>query len=137
MHRNAQGSALGGRCNRLEPHTDPRTGPERISLGPLARRENRDRFRRGIGLAIAEALAAPGATVIVTDLNTDREAKTITDKAGKAFGFAGNVADPASVEATVAFAEERTRAQLLPVSNAGLSGPAVKTGDHPIDRYRP
>jgi NAD(P)-dependent dehydrogenase (short-subunit alcohol dehydrogenase family) len=120
----------------MESHTDPRTGPERISLGPLTRGENRDRHRRGIGLAIAEALAAPAATVIVTDLNTDREAKTITDKAGKAFGFAGNVADPASVEALVAFAEDRTGAQHLLVSNAGKSGPAVKTGDHRIDRYR-
>ncbi|WP_289154255.1 SDR family oxidoreductase [uncultured Salipiger sp.] len=97
----------------MESHTDPRTGPERISLGPLTRGENRDRHRRGIGLAIAEALAAPAATVNVADLkhkDADREAKTITDKGGKAFGFVGNVAAPASVEAMVAFAEERTGA---------------------------
>ena len=93
----------------------------------------------GIGLAIAEALAASGATVIVADLKQEdaqREAQAITDAGGTAYGFGGNVADPASVEAMVAFAEEKTGALHLLVNNAGISGPAVKTGDHPIDAWQ-
>lgn len=93
----------------------------------------------GIGLAIAEALAASGATLIIADLKqeeADREAKVFTEKGGKAYGFAGNVADPESVEAMVAFAEEKTGALHMLVSNAGISGPAVKTGDYPIDKWR-
>ncbi|MBE9637337.1 SDR family NAD(P)-dependent oxidoreductase [Salipiger mangrovisoli] len=93
----------------------------------------------GIGLAIAESLAASGATVIVADLkqeDADREAAAITAKGGTAYGFAGNVADPASVEAMVAFAEEKTGALHLLVSNAGISGVAAKTGDYPLDSWK-
>ncbi|SLN37562.1 D-beta-hydroxybutyrate dehydrogenase [Aquimixticola soesokkakensis] len=93
----------------------------------------------GIGLAIAEGLAASGATVIVADLkqeDADREAKAITDKGGKAFGFAGNVADPQAVEAMVKFAEEKTGALHLLVNNAGIGGAAAKIGDYPVDSWK-
>ncbi|QEW21116.1 D-beta-hydroxybutyrate dehydrogenase [Marinibacterium anthonyi] len=93
----------------------------------------------GIGLAIAKALAASGATVVVADLkleNAERTAGDIADKGGKAFAFAGNVADPASVEAMVAFAEEKTGALHMLVNNAGIGGPAAKLGDYPVDGWK-
>ncbi|WP_226626537.1 SDR family NAD(P)-dependent oxidoreductase [Alloyangia pacifica] len=93
----------------------------------------------GIGLAIAEGLAQSGATVIVADLKqeaADAAAKAIRDTGGKAHGFAGNVADPESVEAMVAFAETETGALHLLVSNAGISGASAKAGEYPIDSWK-
>ncbi|MHA7870412.1 MAG: Rossmann-fold NAD(P)-binding domain-containing protein [Salipiger thiooxidans] len=123
----------------MESHTDPKTGPERISHGPLARRENRDHHRRGIGLAIAEALAAPAATVIVADLkhkDADREAKTITDKGWQGLRLRRQRRRPGRRRGVGGLRRGTDRGPALLVNNAGISGPAVKTGDHPIDKYR-
>ncbi|MDT0682178.1 SDR family NAD(P)-dependent oxidoreductase [Roseicyclus sp. F158] len=93
----------------------------------------------GIGYEIATALAASGATVIASDLkqeDADKTVKAITEAGGTAHGFAGDVSDPESVEALVAFAEEKTGALHMLVNNAGISGPAAKTGEYPVDGWR-
>lgn len=93
----------------------------------------------GIGAAIAEALAASGATVVVSDLKQEAaqaEVEKIEAAGGKALAFAGDVADPASVEAMVKFAEEKTGALHLLVNNAGIGGAAAPVGEYPIDSWK-
>lgn len=93
----------------------------------------------GIGLAIAEELAASGATVVIADLNLDAaqaEADRITDKGGKALAVAVNVGDPEAVKSMVDFAVEKTGALHLLVNNAGIGGPATPIGDYPIDAWQ-
>ncbi|WP_010141107.1 SDR family NAD(P)-dependent oxidoreductase [Oceanicola sp. S124] len=93
----------------------------------------------GIGAAIAEALAASGATVVVADLKqeaAEAEVAKIEAAGGKALAFEGNVADPASVEAMVAFAEEKTGALHLLVNNAGIGGAAAPVGEYPVDSWK-
>ena len=54
---------------------------------------------QGIGRAIAERLAADGATVIVTDLSEDTAARTAGDIGGPAVARHTDVTSPASVAA--------------------------------------
>lgn len=92
----------------------------------------------GIGLAIAEELAASGATVVIADLKLDAakaEADRITAKGFKALPFEVNVADAKAVEAMVEFAVKETGALHLLVNNAGIGGPAAPTGDYPLDAW--
>ncbi len=77
----------------------------------------------GIGLAIAQALVAEGATVVVADLAGDRAAQVAADLGGpdRALGVAMDVSDEAAVaaamvEATIAFGGID-----LVVSNAGIT----------------
>lgn len=93
----------------------------------------------GIGAAIARELAEGGASVIVSDLNKDHAgqvADQITAAGGTAFAHAGDVADPAAVEAMVRLAVEKTGALHLMVNNAGIGGPFGTTGDYPLDGWK-
>ncbi|MHC0054413.1 SDR family NAD(P)-dependent oxidoreductase [Actibacterium sp. D379-3] len=92
----------------------------------------------GIGAAIAQELAASGATVIVADLNAahaDEIADGITSAGGTALSVAVDVADPASVEAMIAFAVEQTGALHHLVNNAGIGGPAELMAEYPLDGW--
>lgn len=93
----------------------------------------------GIGAAIAEELAASGATVVIADLNIDHaqaRADKITAAGGKALAFVANVADPEAVSALIDFAVSETGALHLLVNNAGVSGPAAPIGEYPIDGWK-
>jgi len=93
----------------------------------------------GIGEAIALELAASGAFVIVSDLSAEGCAgpvATILDRGGKAAAFAADVADPAAMEALVAFAEAETGALHLAVNNAGIGGAQAPTGEYPLDAWQ-
>jgi NAD(P)-dependent dehydrogenase (short-subunit alcohol dehydrogenase family) len=46
-----------------------------------------------------------------------------------------DVADPAQVEALVAYAVEQTGALHLLVNNAGIGGSSAPTGDYPLDGW--
>jgi 3-oxoacyl-[acyl-carrier protein] reductase len=78
---------------------------------------------RGIGRAIAEALAAQGA-VVVAAARADH-AKTVTDgitsSGGRAEALALDVTDPAAVEAAVADIVTRLGRIDIVVSNAGIT----------------
>ena len=80
---------------------------------------------RGIGFAIATAMAREGAIVIVADINAEgakTAAATITAQGGRAEALAVNVADPASVAAMVgAIIEAHGRIDIL-ANNAGIGG---------------
>ena len=79
---------------------------------------------RGIGKAIAENLAAQGATVIGT-ATSESGAQSITDylasvgNAGK--GYVLNVSDPVSVDSVLADIQEAFGAVTILVNNAGIT----------------
>jgi len=78
---------------------------------------------KGIGRAIAEALAAEGAVVAVTDIEDDLASSTaaaITATGGKAFGYRLDVTSRDQVrEVFAAIARERGPVEIL-VNNAGI-----------------
>ena len=92
----------------------------------------------GIGESIATDLAASGATVIVADIDkghANAVAAAIVKAGGTAHARVADVADPAAVEALVAFAEAETGALHLLVNNAGIGGPQAPTGEYPLDGW--
>lgn len=93
----------------------------------------------GIGAAVAEALARAGAKVAVQDIAFDKAqgvAKTITAAGGQALALAGDVSDPAAVEAMVEKTVAWGGGLGLLVNNAGIGGPGGPTGDYPLDGWR-
>lgn len=92
----------------------------------------------GIGKAIAELLAANGASVVVADLNgdaVDAVVSTIAAAGGQAQGFVGDVSDPAAAEAMVASAQQLAPLRIA-VNNAGIGGANEPVGDYPLDSWR-
>jgi len=83
---------------------------------------------RGIGAAIAEALAASGANVLVTDVligAAEETAARIRAAGGKAAAFKHDVTDEAQWQAAVAFAESSFGALDVLVNNAGIETAAL------------
>jgi 3-oxoacyl-[acyl-carrier protein] reductase len=80
---------------------------------------------RGIGRAIAEALAAQGATVIINYVRGEAEAqevaKAVTAKGGKAEIAGFDVADAAACEEAIAGLAKKHGRLDIAVSNAGIS----------------
>jgi 2-hydroxycyclohexanecarboxyl-CoA dehydrogenase len=77
---------------------------------------------RGIGAAVARALAADGVTVAVTDRDlaeAERTATAISDAGGAAHAFALDVTDPGSIAAAVLDVETRLPPLWALVNNAG------------------
>jgi len=93
----------------------------------------------GIGAAIAQELAASGATVIVSDRyaeGCEKVTASILDRGGKALAFPADVADASSVAALVAFAEAETGALHLAVNNAGIGGAQAPVGEYPLEAWQ-
>jgi len=93
----------------------------------------------GIGLAVAELLAASGASLSVWDLKqeaVDATVLTLKAKGVQAIGIALDVTDEAAVESAV----QRTVKELggidIAVNNAGIGGPAASSGDYPVDGWK-
>lgn len=93
----------------------------------------------GIGLAVAETLAASGARISVWDLKkeaVDATVAALRNQNAEAIGIALDVTDEAAVEAAV----QRTAKELggvhIAVNNAGIGGPAASSGDYPIDGWK-
>jgi 3-oxoacyl-[acyl-carrier protein] reductase len=80
---------------------------------------------RGIGAAIAKALAAEGASVAITYERSEEKAREVVGEieaaGGKAIAFAANSADPAAVRGSI----DRTVSELggldILVNNAGIA----------------
>ncbi|EME14330.1 SDR family NAD(P)-dependent oxidoreductase [Rhodococcus triatomae] len=83
----------------------------------------------GIGAAVAEALAAQGAAVLVTDIDPDAAtavAESISANGGKADSVGLDVRDRAAADAAVARAAGFTEGTLhILVNNAGATAPAM------------
>lgn len=93
----------------------------------------------GIGAAVAMRLAADGAHVAVADndcLGTERTVRLIREAGGRAEPVAVDVADSASVEAAVKTTVATFGALHLAVNNAGVTGPAVPTGEYDPQNWR-
>ncbi len=89
----------------------------------------------GLGAASAQALAERGATVVVFDRN-GRAAEEVASRIGGTF-FAGDVTDPASVEAAVVQAASHGPFRLA-VHCAGVGGAGRlvgREGPHDLDRF--
>lgn len=90
---------------------------------------------RGLGLATAQALAARGATVIVSDLEADacsRAAQALRDAGATAHGIACDVSRQEQVAELVSAAVARAGRIDVLVCNAGIqghAGPIAAAGD--------
>jgi 3-oxoacyl-[acyl-carrier protein] reductase len=98
-----------------------------LSVGVSARPDLTDRVAivtggaRGIGRAIAEALAGAGAAVVVFDVGDPSEAvEAIQAAGGRALGLSCNVSSRSDVEAAVARALEAFGRIDILVNNAGV-----------------
>ena len=81
---------------------------------------------RGIGRAIAQALAQQGAAVAVTARSGEQLAETvalITAAGGRAIAVTADVTDPPAVERVVTQTEQQLGPVDLLVNNAGVVGP--------------
>ncbi len=92
----------------------------------------------GIGLAVAEGLAAEGAHIVITARGKDRveaEAKNIAGKFGvKASGVASDVATAAGCDAVIAAAQAMGGADIL-INNAG-TGSNEKIADATDEKWQ-
>lgn len=86
----------------------------------------------GIGLAIAQQLAASGARVVLADLEHDKTEAAADAIGHGALAFVADVTKPDAVAALVAFAQEKTGALNLMVNNAGIGGPITPLGAYEI-----
>lgn len=95
---------------------------------------------RGIGRATAMALAAQGATVVVTYVRGEAEAKAVVaaieEKGGKAEAIAFDVADMAAAEAAIAEVAKRHGRLDILVANAGIAidGLLLRVKEDEMDR---
>src|SRR5262245_28526310 len=96
--------------------------------GPLAKRAALvTGASRGIGAAVARTLAGAGAAVVLvarTSAEVEAKAAEIEASGARAFAFAGDVTEEASVRALGTFARERVGAIDILVNNAGDSSSA-------------
>src|SRR5438067_2668566 len=88
----------------------------------------------GLGFAIAERLAASGATVVIWDLNG--EAAHAARKKLGGLSIAADVSDLNSVMNAVQETLRLVPAIDILVNNAGISGPNAKLWDYPVDDWR-
>jgi NAD(P)-dependent dehydrogenase (short-subunit alcohol dehydrogenase family) len=95
---------------------------------------------RGIGRAIAKALAGAGSAVAVLARSAEQLAETveeITAAAGRAFACPADVTERAAVQAAVAKVEDRLGPIGVLVNNAGAGGPVGPLADvDPDDWWR-
>lgn len=85
----------------------------------------------GIGLATAQAFAAEGAKVVIADISDGTEAvNSLKNAGGEAIFVKADVSKSSDIQALVRKTVE-TYGQLdFAVNNAGIGGPALKTGDY-------
>ncbi len=92
----------------------------------------------GIGAAIAERLAAEGASVLVSDVDDaagGRVVEAITAAGGRAAYRHADVGDAADVEALVAAAVETFGGLHLAVNNAGVGTRPIRLHEMPEDAW--
>ena len=87
----------------------------------------------GIGLAVAERLAASGATITIWDVDADAGAKAAAALASRA--CVADVTDFASVAQAVEDTLKIVPAIDILINNAGITGPNDKLWDYPLDAW--
>ena len=92
----------------------------------------------GIGRAVAETYAAEGAKVVIADVNEEHGnavVKAITDAGGTAFFIKGDSSTPEDNKRFVAETVAKYGRLDVACNNAGIGGPAVPTGEYPLDGW--
>lgn len=92
----------------------------------------------GIGAAVAELLAARGASVLVADYDVkgaEAVAARIAAAGGTALANAVDVSDPVAVKAMVDAAVARFGGLHLAVNNAGIGGALAPLADQPLEDW--
>src|SRR5437764_12497125 len=90
---------------------------------------------QGIGLAIAERLAAAGAVVAIADIN-DANARDVATRIGNGcFPLRTDVSDDGSIREAVAEALRRTGQIDILVNNAGIAGRAAAIEEQTNDDW--
>jgi NAD(P)-dependent dehydrogenase (short-subunit alcohol dehydrogenase family) len=87
----------------------------------------------GIGLAIAQRLAASGAVVTIWDLDEAASRESAAALAGHA--VAVDVGDPGSVTRAVRQTLQAAPAIDVLINNAGITGPNATLWDYPVDAW--
>jgi 3-oxoacyl-[acyl-carrier protein] reductase len=87
----------------------------------------------GIGLAIAQRLAASGGTVTIWDMDA-KAGQAVAAELGSFVPV--DVSDFASVARAVDATMQRTPAIDVLINNAGITGPNVKLWDYPLEAWR-
>ena len=92
----------------------------------------------GLGEAIGKAMAARGATVVLSDINlkgAERVAAEITAAGGTASAIQQDTAKPEESEKVVNFALQKHGALHYAVNNAGIGGAQAPTGEVDLDDW--
>jgi NAD(P)-dependent dehydrogenase (short-subunit alcohol dehydrogenase family) len=92
----------------------------------------------GIGRAVAQVLAASGASVLVADVvetSASAVVEEITAAGGIAAPFVGDVTDPAAIDRMIVAAEELAPLRIA-VNNAGIGGEAKPIGEYSDEGWR-
>jgi pyridoxal 4-dehydrogenase len=90
---------------------------------------------QGIGRAIAERLAADGATVVVSDINAAGAASVAAAIGGSSFAHAADISDPDAVAGLMADIKARTGGLDVVVNNASIV-PFVAWDDVDLAHWR-
>lgn len=90
----------------------------------------------GIGEATVKALLAGGARVLITDIDEEAGLRVSRKSGDNAEFFKADVANPEHARAAVARCLELFGGLDIAVNNAGIGGPALPTGEYPLDGWR-
>ncbi len=90
----------------------------------------------GLGLATATRFAEEGASVLAVDLDQAALDEVAAAIGPRVSGFAGDVTDPAQVEAMMAAAVERYGGLDVLLPNAGIWGTVSDIAGYPIDTFK-
>jgi NAD(P)-dependent dehydrogenase (short-subunit alcohol dehydrogenase family) len=91
---------------------------------------------RGIGLAIAQALAAEGCDVLLSARNTTKlKSAAAQVKGGRAITHACDVRDPKSVAGLFAVAKREFGSLDILINNAGIAQPVVGTDELSLEQW--
>ena len=93
----------------------------------------------GIGLGIAQALAAQGANILLNGFGDADSAKVLVTQAGQAHGITvdyhgADMSQPAEIEAMMAFGAQRFGCIDILVNNAGIQHVAA-VQDFPVEKW--
>jgi NAD(P)-dependent dehydrogenase (short-subunit alcohol dehydrogenase family) len=89
---------------------------------------------RGIGRAIAIAMAREGALVVLSDRDQAVLAETLAEIGGKALGIVADISEPASIEALFAQVDRDCGRVDILVNNAGMGIPRLFV-EVPLDEW--
>lgn len=91
---------------------------------------------QGMGASHARLFVREGARVVLADIDEAVGGALSTDLGDNASFVRLDVSDPLSWDAAIVHANQRFGPVTVLVNNAGIAGPAIPTGDLPLDVYR-